>query len=111
MKGALGGSLALLLVCFSTLLQAADLSGAYKAMRMGNFNEAAGIFASAAADGAVEAQYQLGKLYLVGRGVRKMRRWRATGWKRLPGKMKLTHSTRSHYCCWEMAKQNKPGPG
>ncbi len=71
MKIALNITVALLLLCLSLHLQAADLSSAYKAMRLGDFNGAAEIFTSAAADGSVEAQYQLGKLYLVGRGVAK----------------------------------------
>ncbi|MDH5171588.1 MAG: sel1 repeat family protein, partial [Gammaproteobacteria bacterium] len=62
----------LLLLCWSALpLQASDLADAYTAMRRGDFTAAAGVFESAADAGSVEAQYQLGKLYMVGRGVDK----------------------------------------
>ena len=48
-------------------VRSAELANAYSAMRQGDFARAAGIFEAAAEAGSVEAQYQLGKLYLVGR--------------------------------------------
>lgn len=48
-----------------------DISEAYKLMRLGNFTQAATVFLQAGERGDVEGRYQLGKLYLAGRGVEK----------------------------------------
>ena len=63
--------LPLALLFASVHLPANELAGAYRAMRLGNFSAAAAVFEREAASGSSEAQYQLGKLYLVGRGVDK----------------------------------------
>lgn len=47
---------------------AQDLSSAYASLRLGNFDTAFALFNQAAEGGSSEAQYQLGKLYLAGRG-------------------------------------------
>lgn len=48
-----------------------DLNAAQKAVRMQQYKEALGLFARAAESGNPEAQYQLGNMYLQGRGTKK----------------------------------------
>lgn len=62
--------LPLLLLLLSSL-HAEQLASAYQAMRLGDFGQAATLFKQQADKGSAEAQYQLGKLYLAGRGVDK----------------------------------------
>jgi FOG: TPR repeat, SEL1 subfamily len=60
-------------------LWADDLAEARKAIRLQQFTQAAELYRSSAEAGNSEAQYQLGNLYLLGRGVKKdeklARRW------------------------------------
>ncbi len=49
--------------------QCDELADAYTAVRMGDFSRAAALFEDQALAGSVDAQYQLGKLYLAGRGL------------------------------------------
>lgn len=62
---------ALLLLGASGPVRADDLAAAQKAIRLQEFGKAADLYRRAAEGGNSEAQYQLGTLYLLGRGVSK----------------------------------------
>lgn len=64
-------ALSLTLLLHVGLVQADDMAAAQKAIRLQQFDKAAGLFRSAAESGSAEAQYQLGNLYVLGRGVTK----------------------------------------
>lgn len=74
-----GPCLALVLALACTQVHADDLAQAYSAMRLGEFSRAAVLFKKQASAGNTDAQYQLGKLYLAGRGLdqdnSQARRW------------------------------------
>lgn len=59
----------LLVIAIPSQAQSNVLVEGYTAMRLGNFERAFTLFDQAAKEGSNEARYQLGKLYLSGRGV------------------------------------------
>lgn len=67
----LTGSFLFTLSAAAPLVWADDLAAARKAVRLQQFTQAAELYRSSADGGNSEAQYQLGNLYLLGRGVAK----------------------------------------
>lgn len=69
MKGYFRQGFALFLIFMCPYALSDDLADAYTAIRLGDFSRAAALFRDQALTGSLDAQYQLGKLYLTGRGL------------------------------------------
>lgn len=77
--GLTGSFLVILSASLVQTVYADDLAAARKAIRLQQFSQAAELYRSSAAAGNSEAQFQLGNLYLLGRGVVKNEK-EATRW-------------------------------
>lgn len=69
--GLTGSALVIFCTGFMHTVSADDLAAARKAIRLQQFSQAANLYRSSAETGNSEAQFQLGNLYLLGRGVTK----------------------------------------